>query len=79
MTLSTGRPQCPRQPRLKNRVRHTGKRANAELALTENDMLSIEPGRHHSGDKELRTIGIGASIGHREKARLAVGHLKVLI
>jgi hypothetical protein len=49
------------------------------LALTENNMLSIEPACCRCGDEELGTIGIGAGISHGEKPRLCVQHLEVLI
>ena len=48
------------------------KETKIDLALTEYDMRSIEPGRCHSGDEELRTIGAAASIGHGEKGGLIV-------
>lgn len=35
-------------------------------------MLSIEPRAGDVGDEELRTIGVGAGIGHRENARTGV-------
>jgi len=42
-------------------------------------MLAIEPGSHHRGDEELGSVGVGPGIGHREKARLTVLQLEVLI
>jgi hypothetical protein len=53
-------------------VRRTDREINVGLALTKNDVLSIEPGRHDCGDEELRTIGVRAGIGHGEKARLGM-------
>lgn len=47
--------------------------------LTENHVLAIEPAGHHRGDEELGSIGVGPGIGHREKARLGVLELEVLI
>ena len=46
---------------------------------TENDVLAIEPGSHHRGDKELGAVGVGPGICHREKAGLSVLQLEVLI
>jgi hypothetical protein len=46
---------------------------------TENDVLAIEPGSRHRGDEELGSVGVGPGIGHREKARLGVLQLEVLI
>ena len=34
---------------------------------------------HHGGDEELRAVGVGASVRHREQPGLRVLHLKVLI
>ena len=45
---------------------------NAEFVLTENDMLSIQPGRLHCRDEELRAVGVWTSVGHGEQAFLSV-------
>jgi hypothetical protein len=42
-------------------------------------VLAIEPRGDDGGDKELRTIGVGASIRHREQSRLGVLQLEVLV
>ena len=31
-------------------------------------MLSVEPRGLHGGDEELRAVGVGAGVGHGEKA-----------
>lgn len=42
-------------------------------------MLSIEPRGLHSADEELRTVGVGSSIGHGHNAGTSVLQGKVLI
>lgn len=40
--------------------------------LTECDMFVVEVGGWHSGDEELRSVGVGTGIGHRQEERLVV-------
>jgi len=40
--------------------------------FAEHGMLSIEPRAGDVGDEELRTVGVGTRIGHRENARAGV-------
>lgn len=47
--------------------------------LAEHDMLFIEPAGDHGRDEELRAVGVGASIGHREQIRAVVLQVEVLI
>mmetsp|Transcript_32839 Transcript_32839/g.82836 ORF Transcript_32839/g.82836 Transcript_32839/m.82836 type:complete len:228 (-) Transcript_32839:2-685(-) len=47
--------------------------------LAKDDVLAIEPGGSHSGDEELRAVGVLAGVGHGEKARLGVLELEVLV
>jgi len=47
--------------------------------LAENNVLAIEPASWHSGDEKLRSVRVGASISHGQKARLSVFRQKVLI
>jgi len=47
--------------------------------LAEHDMLAIEPTGGHGRDEELRAVGVGASIGHREQIRAVVLQGEVLI
>lgn len=42
-------------------------------------MLVVEVWCGHSGDEELRAVGVGASVGHGQQARLGVSALEVLI
>lgn len=42
-------------------------------------MLAVEPGGLHSGDEELRPLGVGSSIRHREVARGSVLHFEILV
>ena len=35
--------------------------------LTENSVLTVEPGTGHESDEELRAIGVGSCIGHGEE------------
>jgi len=42
-------------------------------------VLPIQPVGLHRGDEELRSIGVGAGVGHGEEARRAVLHQEVLI
>lgn len=43
------------------------------------NMLTVEPGGCHGGQKELRAIGVGASIGHAQQAGGGVLEGKVFI
>ena len=47
--------------------------------LAKDDVLAVEPARDNSGDKELRAIGIAASVSHAEQALLGMLQLEVLI
>lgn len=47
--------------------------------FSEDDMLSVEPASHNRGDEELRSVGVGSSIGHREQSGLGVLELEVLV
>jgi len=47
--------------------------------LTKNDVLSIEPRSQCCCDKELTAVGVGATVGHREKTNLGVLSLEVLV
>jgi len=47
--------------------------------LAKDDVLVVEPRAWHSGDEELRAVGVWTSIGHREKEWLGVLELEVLI
>lgn len=47
--------------------------------LTEDNMLSVQPGGDNSGNEELRTVGVGTSIGHRQQTGLVVLQDEVLI
>jgi hypothetical protein len=43
------------------------------------DVLAIEPSSLDGGQEELRAVGVGTSVGHREEARTGVLELEVLI
>ena len=47
--------------------------------LAEDDVLAVEPGRIFDADKELRALGVGPSVGHRQSARAAVRDVEVLV
>merc|ERR1712137_101621 len=47
--------------------------------LTKHGMLAVQPRSLHSGDEELRSVGVGSSVGHREKVFLSVLQSKVLV
>lgn len=47
--------------------------------LSENNVLSVEPGCLHSGDEELGTVGVGAGVSHRQNSGASVGQSKVLV
>ena len=47
--------------------------------LAEDDVLAIQPRGDDGGDEELRAVGVGAGIGHREEAGLGVSELEVLV
>jgi len=42
-------------------------------------VLAIEPGSFHSGDKELGSVRVRASVGHGQQASFFVPELKVLV
>jgi hypothetical protein len=39
-------------------------------------VLAIEPRGDDGGDEELRAVGVGAGVGHREETRLGVAQLE---
>lgn len=45
----------------------------------EDNVLSIEPGSRGNSDEELRSVGVGTSIGHREGSGGTVLDLEVLV
>jgi hypothetical protein len=47
--------------------------------LAEHDVLAVEPRRHDRRDEELRAVGAGAGVGHREQAGFGVLELEVLV
>merc|ERR1712066_290716 len=47
--------------------------------LPEDDVLSVEVRRGFGGDKELRAIGVGTSVGHAQKASLLMFYEKALV
>lgn len=47
--------------------------------FAKHDMFSIEPRARHASDEELRSICVGARIGHGKKSRFRVLQEKVLI
>jgi hypothetical protein len=47
--------------------------------LAENNVLAVEPRSLDGGDEELRTVGVGSSVGHGQKAGRGMLELKVLI
>ncbi len=47
--------------------------------LPKDNVTSIKPGGFHSGDEELRTIRVFASVGHAQPTRALVVELKVLV
>lgn len=47
--------------------------------FSEDDMLSVEPLGHNSGDEELGAVGVGSGIGHREQSGSTVLDLEVLV
>jgi hypothetical protein len=42
-------------------------------------VLSVQPRSDDSGDEKLGSIGVGTGVGHRQKSRLAVFELEILI
>lgn len=47
--------------------------------FTENNMLSVKPGALNECDEELRSVGVGTSVGHWEKVRLVMFEFEVFI
>ena len=46
---------------------------------TKHDVLAVEPVGDDGGDKELRAVGVLASVGHGEQARFGVLQLEVFV
>jgi len=47
--------------------------------LAKDDVLAIKPTSHDGGDEELRAVGIGTSIGHRQQEWSGVLFFEVLV
>lgn len=47
--------------------------------LTEHHVFSIEPRSDDGGDEELRSVGVGAGIGHGQQARTVMLQLEVFV
>eukprot|EP00357_Protocruzia_adherens_P029815 CAMPEP_0115005988 /NCGR_PEP_ID=MMETSP0216-20121206/20215_1 /TAXON_ID=223996 /ORGANISM="Protocruzia adherens, Strain Boccale" /LENGTH=161 /DNA_ID=CAMNT_0002372451 /DNA_START=1296 /DNA_END=1781 /DNA_ORIENTATION=- len=47
--------------------------------LTEDGVSAIQPGGLNKSNKELRTVGVGSSVGHREQSGDIMGNIEVLI
>jgi hypothetical protein len=47
--------------------------------LTEDDVLTVQPGGNDGGDEELGSVGVGSSVGHGEQEGLVVPQLEVLV
>ncbi len=45
----------------------------------EHAMVSVQPGRLHEGDEELRPVRVGSRVRHRKQTRLVVLELEVLV
>ena len=46
---------------------------------TEHDVLAVEPSSLHGRDEELRTVGVGSSVGHGHNTRTGVLEGEVLV
>ena len=51
----------------------------AKRALTEHDMSTVKPRCDDGSDKELRPVGVLASVRHREDTRLGVLDIEIFI
>jgi hypothetical protein len=49
-----------------------------KLTLSEDDVLAVEPRSDDGGDEELGSVGVGSSVGHREKSGLGVLELEAV-
>ena len=47
--------------------------------LSEHDVLAIEPSGLHGADKELRSVGVGSSVGHGQSTGASVLEVEVLV
>lgn len=47
--------------------------------LPKDAVLAVEEGRVRGADEELRAVGVGACVGHRERPRPAVADIKILV
>ena len=47
--------------------------------LTKDDVLAVEPRGDDGGDKELRTVGVGSSVGHGQEEWAVVKKFEVFV
>ena len=49
------------------------------LHLSEDDVVSVEPGARNRRDEELRTVRIGSAVGHRQQTGAVMLQVEVLV
>ena len=47
--------------------------------FTKHDVLAVQPGAGDSGDEELRPVGVGAGVGHRQQTGAGVSLVEVFV
>ena len=64
---------------LRSQHLQTLQNVHALLHLTEHDVVAVQPGAGNGRDEELRTVGVGTAVGHRQKTGSGVLQGEVLV
>ena len=69
----------PRRSAISSEVLQSLQHVHSLLHLTKDHMATIQPRAGHSGDEELRSVGIRSAVGHGQETRAVVLQVEVLI
>ena len=64
---------------LRSQHLQTLQNVHALLHLTEHDVVAVQPGAGNGRDEELRAVGVGTAVGHRQKTGSGVLQGEVLV
>lgn len=64
---------------MNSHISHLPNDVHALDDLSKDHVLTVQPIGLDAGDEELRAIGVGSSIGHREDTRLGMLELEVFV